>query len=129
MSIVAMLMDALEILRVRAGAKRVASASFETVLLRHEVGNCEPRMLQHPDIKPGEELVQPCESYYGVPALRVTILESGEVTNVQLLSRSGVQRLDALLLASGDHLKYAPRPNCGAIQANSAVSIDWMPPK
>jgi hypothetical protein len=125
---VAMLTGALEILRVRAGAKRVASASFETAPLRHETGNCAPKLLQHPDIKPGEELVQPGESYAGMPVLRATILESGEVIDGQLFSRSGVQRLDALL-SNGDRLKYAPRPNCGAVQANIVILIDWMPPR
>jgi hypothetical protein len=126
---VAELIEAIEILQVRAGAKRVASTSFKTAPLRDEVGNCSPNLLQHPEINPGEELVQSGESYTGAPVLRVTILESGEVANVPLLSQSGVRRLDALLLANGDHWKYAKRPNCGVVQANTVISIDWMPSK
>lgn len=126
---VAGLREVLEILRVRSGARRVARASFDTAPLRQETGECIPKLLHHPEIKPGEELVQPGESYDGAPVLRATILESGAVTNVQVLSRSGVQRLDALLSSSAGHLKYAPRPHCGNVQVNIVIFIDWMPPQ
>jgi hypothetical protein len=118
----------IENLMVRAGARRVAKATFETAPLRDESGVCAPKLLQHPEIKPGEVLVRSGESF-SEPVLRADIMESGEVTNIQLLSSSGIRRLDAILSAGSNQWKYAPRPNCGSVSANIVVTIDWIPPQ
>lgn len=122
------LKEDLAILRVRAGARRVARASIETAPLRVQGGRCTPKLVKFPMIKAGEELVRLGESYVGAPVLRAEIQESGDVTNLQLLSRSGIQRIDSRLLAA-NQWKYAPRPQCGVLQANIVVNVDWMAPE
>lgn len=123
------LKEDLEILRVQAGARRIASASVETATLRDEAGDCIPKLVQHPEMPLREDLVQPGESYGGAPVLRADIQESGVITNVQLLSKSGIQRLDTMLLGGVNQWRYAPRPHCGVVQANIVVTIDWMAPE
>lgn len=124
-----LLKEDLEILRVQAGARRVSGASMETAPLGDQVGKCRLEVVERPEIRPGEDLVQPGESYHGAPVLRADIQEGGRITNVQLLKPSGIERLDARLLADVDQWKYAPRPHCGVVQANIVISVDWMLPK
>lgn len=109
---------------VRAGARQVACVSFETAPLSNETGMCAPKLLRHPDIKPGELLTKLGESY-SPPVIRAIIQENGEVTDMQLLSASGLQRLDSIIMASPTEWKYAPRPGCGAISTNIVVDIHW----
>jgi hypothetical protein len=118
----------IETLMVQAGATRVAKAVFETATLREQSGACTPKLLQHPEIKPGEVIVQPGEPF-SEPVIRAHILENGEVTNIQLLSSSGLRRLDAILSAPSNQWKYAPRPRCGSVPANIVVTIDWVAPR
>lgn len=118
----------IETLMVKAGARRVAKATFETAIFPHPSAACTPKLVQHPQIKPGEVLVQPGESF-AEPILRVDIMETGVVTNIRLLSSSGLRRLDAILSSPGTKWKYAPRPHCGSITADIGVTIDWIPPR
>jgi hypothetical protein len=118
----------IENLMVRAGARRVAKATFGTAIAPHLSGACAPKLLQYPEIKPGEVLVRSNESF-SEPVLRADIMENGVVTNIQLLSSSGLRRLDAILSAGSNRWRYAPRPNCGDVSANIVVTIDWIPPK
>ena len=122
------LKEDLEILRVQAGARRVASSSVETGPLRDQSGECTVKLVQHPKFKFEDNLIQPGESYRGAPALRVDIEENGEIKNVELLSSSGIRRLDAVVLTDLTEWKYAPRPHCGVVQANIGITIDWMLP-
>jgi hypothetical protein len=120
--------EVIETLMVRAGARRVAWATFETAISPHLSSACAPKLLRHPEIKPGEIIVRPGESF-AEPVLRADIIESGEVTDIKLLSSSGLRRLDAILSAPSNQWKYAPRPLCGDVSANIVVTIDWVPPK
>lgn len=123
------LKEEIEILKVHAGARKVAGLSIETAPLHNQLGTCAPRLLRHPELKPGEILVRTGESYAGPPVLRADIEEDGKITNLQLLSSSGIQQLDAILLSSGKEWKYAPRPHCGPVPVNIVVKVDWVPPK
>jgi hypothetical protein len=116
----------LEILRVQAGARHVASTSIETSPLRDQSGTCTVKLVHRPRFDFGDDLIQPGESYRGAPALRADIDESGDLKHVELLSKSGIQRLDAQVLKGLGEWKYASRPHCGVIQANIVVVIDWM---
>ena len=123
------LKEDIEILMVQGGARRVAGLSIETAPLSDQSGACAPKLLRHPELKPGEILVQPGESYAGPPVLRADIEEDGKVMNLQLLSSSGIRRLDAILSANGKQWKYAPRPHCGSVPANIVVTVGWVPLK
>jgi hypothetical protein len=122
------LKEEIEILMVKAGARRIAKATFETAIAPHLSAACAAKLLRHPEIKPGEVLVQPGESF-AEPVLRADIMESGEVTDIKLMSSSGLRRLDTILSAPSNQWKYAPRPHCGDVSANIVVTIDWIPPK
>jgi hypothetical protein len=125
---VGFLKEDLEILRVQAGAHRIASASVETSPLRDQSGTCAVKLLHRPKFDFGENLIQPGESYRGAPTLRAVIDESGDVGLVELLSRSGIQRLDAQVLKDFNEWKYAARPHCAVVEANIVVVIDWAVP-
>jgi hypothetical protein len=125
---ISFLNEDLEILRVRAGSRHIASTSVETAPLRHQVGECTVKLVQHPKFEFDANLVQTGESYHGAPVLRADIEENGNLSNMQLLSRSGIRRLDGVLLKDQSEWKYAPRPRCGMVQANIVISIDWLPP-
>ena len=58
--------------------------------------------------------------------LKVDIEQNGDVTNAQIVQRSGIKRLDLRLLNNVVLWKYAPRPGFGVLQSNLAVTIDWM---
>lgn len=118
----------IETLMVQAGARRVAKATFDTAIAPHLSSACAPKLLRHPEIKPGEVIVRPGESF-AEPVLRADILENGAVTDIKLLSSSGLRRLDAILSAPSNQWKYAPRPHCGDVSANVVVKIDWIPPE
>jgi hypothetical protein len=122
------LKEDLEILRVQAGAHRIASASVETSPIRDQSGTCTVKLVHRPKFEFGENLIQPGESYRGAPVLRADIDESGDVKHVELLSQSGIQRLDAQILKDLSGWKYAARPHCGVVEANIVVVIDWMLP-
>jgi TonB family protein len=121
-----LLREILEILKVQAGARRISGQSVETVPLRQLAGNCQLRTVKHPEPKFGDNLIQAGESYRGSPVLRVDIEENGDVTNVEVIQPSGIRRLDALLLANVRQWKYGPRSNCGVVQSNIAITIDWI---
>lgn len=123
-----LLKEALEILKVQAGARHVSGESVETAPLRRLAGTCKLRLVKHPEPKFSDDLIQAGESYKSSPVLRVDIQENGEVTNVELIQPSGIQRLDALLLTNVHLWKYAPRSNCGVVQSNIAITIDWAAP-
>ncbi|TAM83550.1 MAG: hypothetical protein EPN47_05415 [Acidobacteria bacterium] len=93
--------------------------------MSNENGAYAPKLLRHPDIKPGELLTKLGESY-SPPVIRAIIQENGEVTDMQLLSASGLQRLDSIIMASPTEWKYAPRPGCGAVSTNIVVDIHWL---
>lgn len=57
---------------------------------------------------------------------RAEILENGDITNIQILQRSGIRKLDELLLRNLREWKYLPRPGCGSIESNIAVTVDWV---
>jgi len=120
------LKEALAILRVQAGARRVSGVSVETAPLREQAGNCKVKLVKRPELKFHDNLIQPGESYKGGPLLQMDIEESGDTTNVLLLQPSGIQELDMLLLADVRRWKYAPRPDCGVVQSNIAMTVDWM---
>ena len=121
------LKENLEILRVQSGSRRVASTSVETAPLRNQAGECTVKLVQQPKFNFEDNLVQPGESYRGTPVLRADIEENGDVRNVELLSASGIRRLDTLLLTDLGDWKYAPRPHCGVVKTNIAVTVHWMP--
>lgn len=122
------LKEDLEILRVQAGAHRVASASVETSPLRDQSGKCTVKLLHRPKFEFGENLIQPGESYRGAPVLRADVDESGDLKRIELLSQSGIQRLDAQLSKDLSEWKYAARPHCGMVEVNIVVVIDWALP-
>jgi hypothetical protein len=124
---ISFLNDDLEILRVRAGSRHIASTSVETAPLRHQAGDCAVKLIQQPKFEFVANLVKPGESYHGPPVLRADIEENGNVSNMQLLSRSGIRRIDSVLLKDQSEWKYAARPNCGTVQANIVLTIDWLP--
>lgn len=125
---VGFLKEDLEILRVQAGAHRIASASVETSPLRDQSGACTAKLLHRPRFELAENLIQPGESYRGAPVLRAEIDESGDMKRVELLSQSGIQRLDGQLVKDLSEWKYAARPHCGVVEANIVVVIDWALP-
>lgn len=51
------LKEALEILKVQAGARRISDISVETEPLRNEIGNCKPKIKLRPKAKFNESLV------------------------------------------------------------------------
>jgi hypothetical protein len=115
----------LQILKVQTGERRVSSAAVETATLSEQVGACKPQLTLHPEIKPDEYLVQAGESYRGPPVVRADIQENGSVANLELIGGSGIHRLDTLLMADANQWKYGTRPNCGVVQANIVVTVDW----
>jgi hypothetical protein len=122
---VSFLKEALAILRVKAGAKHAAGTSVETAPLRKQSGKCALKVVRHPELDFGDDLIQPGESYHAEPVLRADIEETGDMSNVELIQSSGIKRLDFLFLTNVHRWKYAPRPGCGVIQSNISVTIDW----
>ena len=121
----AFLQDALQILRVKAGAHQISALSPETSPLREQSGKCAVKILKRPELKFPDNMIHSGESYNGAPVLRVTIEENGETSHIQLLHPSGIRRLDAMLASGVRQWKYAPRPGCGIIEANVVYNIDW----
>lgn len=119
------LKEALEILRVQAGARHIASTAVETAPLRKQSGECELKLVSRPHLKFPDNLIQPGESYRATPVLRADIQESGNLTNAQILTGSGIKKLDVVLLNNVREWKYTPRPGCGLVQSNIAVTVDW----
>jgi TonB family protein len=117
------LKEGLEILKVQAGARHISSTSVETAPLREQVGKCAVKLVKRPAVKFGDNLIQAGESYRATPVLRVDIEETGDVTNVLILEQSGIKRLDTLLLKNVAQWKYAPRPACGVLESNIAVTM------
>jgi TonB-like protein len=121
------LKEAREILKVKAGARHIASMSPETSPLREQSGKCAVKILKRSELKFPDNTIHSGESYNGAPVFRLAIEENGETSHIQLLSSSGIRRLDALLLADVRQWKYVPRPGCGVIESNLVVTIDWVP--
>ena len=119
------LRESLGILKVQAGARHVSSTAVEAAPLRKQTGNCELRLLHRPEIKFGDDLIQTGETYRNTPVLRVDIEEDGAITGAQVIQTSGIKHLDALLLQNVSQWKYAARPECGVVQSNIAITIDW----
>jgi TonB family protein len=118
--------EALEILKVKAGARHISAVTSETSPLREQSGKCNVKILKRPDVKFPDNLIHSGESYNGAPVLRVNIEENGETSHIQLLQPSGIRRLDAMLLSNVRQWKYAPRLGCGIIEANVVFNIDWV---
>jgi len=120
------LQEALRTLRFQAGARHISAVSPETSPLREQLGKCAVKVLKRANLKFPDNIIHAGESYNGPPVLRLTIEESGETSHIQLLQPSGIRRLDALLVSGAHQWKYAPRPGCGAIEANVGFNIDWV---
>ena len=120
------LQEALRPLRFQAGARHVSAVTSETSPLRDQSGNCAVKILKHPELQFPDNLVHSGESYNGAPVLRITIQERGDTTDIQLLQRSGIRRLDAMLVSYMRQWRYAPRPGCGDIEANVVFNVDWV---
>jgi hypothetical protein len=121
------LKEAMEILKVQAGARHISSTSPETSPLREQSGKCAVKILKRPDVKFPDNLIHSGESYGGAPVLRINIEENGEASHVQLLHPSGIRRLDAVLVSDVRQWKYEPRAACGIVEANVVFNIDWVP--
>ena len=119
------LQEALRTLKFQSGAHHISAVSPETSPLREESGKCAVKVLKRADLKFPDNIIHAGESYNGPPVLRLTIEESGETSHIQLLQPSGIRRLDAMLVSGVHQWKYAPRPGCGAIEANVVFNIDW----
>jgi hypothetical protein len=119
------LQEALRTLKFQSGAHHISAVSPETSPLREQSGKCAVKVLKRPDLKFPDNIIHAGESYNGSPVLRLTIKESGETSHIQLLQPSGIRSLDALLVSGTHQWKYAPRPGCGAIEANVVFNIDW----
>jgi hypothetical protein len=119
------LQEALRTLSFKPGARHISGVTSETSPLREQSGKCAVKLLTRPDTKFPDNIVHTGESYSGRPVLRLTIEESGETSQIQLLQPSGIRRLDALLVSSTHQWKYVPRPGCGDIEANVVFNIDW----
>lgn len=119
------LQEALQILKVQSGAHHISAISPEVAPLRQQLENCTVRIVKRPDLKFPDNLIHSGETYKGEPVLRITIEEDGKTAQVQLLQRSGIRRLDAMLVSNVRQWKYAPRPGCGDIEANVVFNIDW----
>jgi TonB family protein len=126
------LKEDLEILRVQAGADRVADTSVGTYplsSLRDQSKACKITLSHEPKFDFGDNLIQPGEHYRGSPTLRADIDENGNVKHVELMSGSGIQRLDAGVLAEVSKWKYDVRPpQCGTMAANIVVTVHWKVP-
>jgi TonB family protein len=120
------LKEALEILKVQAGARHVSNTEVETAPLRQQTGPCKLTLMHRPQVKFPDDLIQTGEAYRNTPVLRVDIEEDGAITNAQLVQASGIKHLDALLLQNVSQWNYAPRPGCGVVQSNIAITVDWM---
>lgn len=120
------LQEALRTLRFQAGARHISAVSPEVAPLRQQLGNCAVRIVKRSDLKFPDNLIHSGETYKGEPVLRITIEEDGKTAHVQLLQRSGIRRLDAMLVSDVRQWKYAPRLGCGDIDANVIFNIDWV---
>jgi len=125
---VGFLQEDLQILRVQAGAHRVANVSVEMPPQRKQTRGCAVKLLHQHKFDFGADLIQRGERYRGTPWLRADIDENGDVKHVELTNPSGIQRLDTEVLREVSKWKYAVRPDCGAIQADIGVVVDWMLP-
>ena len=119
------LKESLEILKVQAGARRISSTSVDTAPMREQKGNCELKLLSRPKLNFPDDLIQAGEAYRSTPVLRVQIEDDGTTTHAEIMQRSGIKRLDDLLLRNIGQWKYAPRRGCGVVQSNVAITIDW----
>jgi TonB family protein len=122
---VMLLKEALEVLKVRAGARHVSSTSVETSPYRKQDKNCELILVRRPGWKFADNLMRSGESYNGAPVVRADIEENGNLTNVELLNSSGIHRLDAFIMDHVKQWKYAPRKDCGVVRSNIVITIDW----
>jgi TonB family protein len=60
-----------------------------------------------------------------VPLVSFEILESGEVSNVQLKRSSGFANVDKYALDGIRNTKFNSREGCGVIETEATVNIDW----
>lgn len=115
----------IQVLESRSGAHKPSRITVETAPLKELSRECSLKLEQQPEPHFPNRVIRPAESYSGAPVYRVTITEQGHVTDVEQISRSGIERVDAAILAILPSWHYAQRPNCGSVQANIVVSIAW----
>ena len=120
------LQEALRTLKVQSGAHHISAVTSETSPLREQLGKCTVKIFKRPNLKFPDNLIHSGETYNGTPVLRINIEESVETSHIQLLQRSGIRRLDAMLVSNVRQWKYAPRPGCDIVEANIVFNIDWV---
>lgn len=92
----------------------------------YEIQRCKPKPTQRLRHRKSPQIhFQKGEKYTHSPVVSCEILESGEVANVFLKRSSGVADADKYALDWVRELKYNARPECGVIETDVVVTIDW----
>ena len=74
---------------------------------------------------PARWRIRPGEKYRRHPLVSYTINKHGEVSEVKILSSSGVRDIDAWVLRSVRRWRYEPLPKCETQTAEMVVTVDF----
>lgn len=102
----------------------------ETMLgqsIAYDVHRCTPKLISKPDLPKDKEVrIRKGEKPSGKsPLISFQILDSGVVTGATVKRSSGVADWDAYALAWISGMHYNARPNCGTIDNQAVVTIDF----
>jgi TonB family protein len=67
----------------------------------------------------------PGESYKRSPIIKYLINPDGSISNVKLVRSSEVEDIERTLLAAVSNWKYKPQSECGIVEAQIGILIDW----
>jgi len=94
--------------------------------ITHASGPCKQVLLNKHLVPLNSFHLNKGERYRHTPAVGYSIQLDGRVTDVKLVSSSGVKRLDDLILAAVGKWKYKPRATaCGVLDTEMSLTIDW----
>ena len=68
---------------------------------------------------------EPGESYKHSPIIKFQINRDGTVSKAELVRDSGVRDIDKKLMDAVSGWKYKPHPECGIVENEMTVVIDW----
>jgi TonB family protein len=120
-------MRCLAIILIVAIVPAVLSQDKPSGELKYDVKRCTAKVLSHKPLpRTKSKLVRKGEKPSGFsPIIALEILESGEVANAHVKRSSGFANLDAYALHWVQGTKYNRRPNCGVIETEAVVSVDF----
>ena len=90
----------------------------------YDVQRCAPKLISR-DHNHSEFHFRKGEKYRHSPVVAFQILESGETAHAILKRSSGVAEVDKYALKSVQEAKFNKRPECGVIESQIDITIDF----